>query len=50
MEKEEIPNAKKIHVGLSGFLKDKTLTFMSELWDLLDDAQKSQNGIPSSLI
>jgi hypothetical protein len=26
------------------------LTFISELWDLLDDAQKSPNGIPELLI
>ena len=39
-----------MHVDLSGFLKEKTLIFISELWDLLDDAQKSPNGIPQLLI
>jgi hypothetical protein len=37
--------AKNFHVAISGFLLDKTLTFVSELWDLLDEAQRSSRGI-----
>ncbi len=40
-----MPNAKKMHIAICGFLEDKTLTLMSELWDLLDEAQKSPRGI-----
>lgn len=36
LSKDEKPNAKKIHVSMSGFLTNHTLTFMVELWDWLD--------------
>lgn len=38
-------NAKVFHVAISGFLLEKTLIFVSELWDLLDEAQRSARGI-----
>ena len=38
-------NAKQLHVAVSGVLQDKTLTFMSEFWDILDEAQRSSRGI-----
>lgn len=45
IEKGEKLNAKMLHVALSGLLQEKTLTFVSELWDLLDEAQRSSRGI-----
>ena len=45
VQKEEKPSAKKMHVALSGFLTNHTLTFMSELWDRMDEAQKTKSGI-----
>lgn len=30
---------------MSGFLSNHTLTLISELWDWLDEAQKSKSGI-----
>lgn len=45
LEKEEKVNAKHLHVAISGVLQDKTLVFMSDLWDILDEAQRSARGI-----
>ena len=42
------PDAKNMHITLSGVLKEHTLIFMVELWKLLDEAQKSPNGIVGS--
>ena len=45
LEKEEKLYAKHLHVAVSGLLQDKTLVFMSELWDILEEAQRSSRGI-----
>jgi hypothetical protein len=45
LQKEERPNAKRIHVAMSGLLGDRTLTLVTELWDWLDDAQRSKFGV-----
>ena len=36
LEKDQKLNAKELHVAISGLLPDQTLTFMSDLWDILD--------------
>ena len=41
---------KKMQVMMTGFLEDKTQTFMIELWDLLLSAQDAESGIPAQLI
>ena len=45
IEKEEKLNAKQLHVAISSVLQERTLMFMSEFWDILDEAQRSSRGI-----
>ncbi|KAG9082488.1 hypothetical protein FRC06_004971 [Ceratobasidium sp. 370] len=41
---------KLMQINLTGFLESKTPAFMSALWTLLLDAQKSPAGVPSSFV
>ncbi|KAG8730467.1 hypothetical protein FRC10_002681 [Ceratobasidium sp. 414] len=41
---------KLMQINLTGFLEAKTPAFMSALWALLLDAQKSPAGVPSSFV
>jgi len=59
LETYEIPDPRELHLNMSGFLEDKTFTFMQELWNLLLEAQKEAKvvegkvvsaGVPPSLV
>ncbi|KAI9478934.1 Serine/arginine repetitive matrix protein 1 [Coemansia sp. RSA 989] len=50
LEESKRPDARAMQVNLSGFLEDKAQEFMRSLWAILLEAQKSQGGIPESLI
>ncbi|KAG9085995.1 hypothetical protein FRC07_013231, partial [Ceratobasidium sp. 392] len=41
---------KLMQINLTGFLESKTPAFMTALWALLLDAQKSPAGVPSSFV
>ena len=42
---------RKMQINLTGFLNGKNArTFMSELWEHLNSAQNSENGIPQELV
>jgi hypothetical protein len=41
---------KKLQLNLRGFLNRQAATFMSELWNLLLDAQRQPHGVPSLLV
>ena len=45
MEKQYDPDARKMHIAMSGILGDKTTRFMTELWKILNEAQISPKGI-----
>ena len=49
-EYDDIIDPKKIQYSITGFLDDKTYTFMEELWKILISAQNTINGIPEELI
>lgn len=49
-EYEEYIDPKKIHYAITGFLDNKTYTFMQDFWKLLISAQKTPDGIPRELI
>lgn len=49
-EYEEYIEPKKIHYAITGFLDNKTYTFMQDFWKLLISAQKTPDGIPRELI
>ena len=36
---------RKMQIEITGFLEKKSSTFMIELWNLLVEAQESENGI-----
>ena len=40
---------KQMQTNLTGFLEDKAPLFMQELWELMDEAQHSPNGIVTRL-
>ncbi len=42
----DLLDAKDVQINLQGFMYDKTSVFVSELWDLLLDAQTTPDGIP----
>jgi len=44
------PDIKSIQIQLAGFLNDKAPLFCKELWNLLLDAQASEQGVPQKLI
>ncbi|GJQ11423.1 hypothetical protein GpartN1_g3214.t1 [Galdieria partita] len=59
LESYEIPDPRELHLNLSGFLEDKTFTFMEQLWSLLLEAQNEAKvsngkvvsaGVPPSLV
>eukprot|EP00826_Nyctotherus_ovalis_P001639 TRINITY_DN10278_c0_g1_i1.p1 TRINITY_DN10278_c0_g1~~TRINITY_DN10278_c0_g1_i1.p1 ORF type:complete len:267 (-),score=86.94 TRINITY_DN10278_c0_g1_i1:148-948(-) len=41
---------KRMQINLTGFLEDKAMTFMKELWNLLLVSQKSEGGIAPDFI
>lgn len=43
-------NPKKMQINLTGFLEDKAMTFMQELWKLLLVSQQSEGGIAPDFI
>ena len=47
---DDIIDPKKIQYSITGFLDDKTYSFMEELWKILISAQNTINGIPEELI
>ncbi|EME31859.1 splicing factor PWI domain-containing protein [Galdieria sulphuraria] len=59
LESYETPDPRELHLNLSGFLEDKTFTFMEQLWSLLVEAQQEAKvadgkvvsaGVPPSLV
>ena len=49
-EFDDIIDPKKIQYSITGFLDDKTYSFMEEFWKILISAQNTINGIPEELI
>ena len=49
-DKSQLSEPKNIYLNLTCFLDKNTFSFMTELWNLLLSAQKSENGIPEQLI
>lgn len=47
----QFPDPKKMQINLTGFLNGKNARlFMTDLWDLLLNAQDSATGIPEQMI
>lgn len=47
----QYPDPKKMQINLTGFLNGKNArTFMTDLWDLLLNAQESSHGIPDQFV
>jgi len=44
------PDIKSLQIQLVGFLDEKAPPFCKELWNLLLDAQASEQGVPQKLI
>ena len=49
-EYDDIIDPKNIQYSITGFLDDKTYSFMEEFWKILISAQNTINGIPDELI
>ncbi|GAB7341518.1 hypothetical protein MBLNU457_7737t1 [Dothideomycetes sp. NU457] len=50
IETVKYPDIKSLQIQLVGFLDDKAAPFCKELWNLLLDAQASEQGVPQKLI
>jgi serine/arginine repetitive matrix protein 1 len=46
----ESVDPRKLQLNLRGFLNRQAATFVSELWNLLLDAQKNEHGVPSIFV
>ena len=49
-ELTQFPDPRRMQIALTGFLENKSLPFMKELWGLLLSAQDSVGGVPRAFV